>query len=102
MRLVIAVRQHNVSIEHTVLYCLQLADCNTGAYAGFLRGAQPKKKLGFWVYMVRAAKLRVIVRGVWEHAPPPPPKKIYKNGAISYVLRAIFHHFHDEKSSKKI
>ena len=31
-----------------------------------------------------------------------PPKKIFKNGAISCVLRAIFNHFYDQKSSKKI
>ena len=31
-----------------------------------------------------------------------PPKNIFKNGAISYVLRAIFSHFHGKKSSKKI
>ena len=30
-----------------------------------------------------------------------PPKKIFNNGAISCVLRAIFNHFHGKKSSKK-
>ena len=29
-------------------------------------------------------------------------KKIFKNGAISCVLRAIFNHFHDKKSSQKL
>ena len=38
------------------------------------------------------------VRGM----PPPPHKKILKNGAISCVLRAIFNHFHDKKSSQKL
>ena len=32
----------------------------------------------------------------------PPPKKSFKNGAISCVLRAIFNHFHGKKSSQKI
>ena len=32
----------------------------------------------------------------------PPPKKIFKNGAISCVLRAIFNHFHGKKSSQKL
>ena len=31
----------------------------------------------------------------------PPPKKIFKNGAISCVLRAIFNHFHDKIFSQK-
>ena len=75
-----------------------------GAYAGFLRGGGPSLKfLGFWIYMTRsgmsrAVKMRASVRGVWGHA----PKKIFKNGAISCVLRAIFNHFHDKKSSQKI
>ena len=29
-------------------------------------------------------------------------KNIFMNGAISCVLRAIFNHFHDKKSSQKI
>ena len=41
----------------------------------------------------------LFARGVWGHA---PPKKIFKNGAISCVLRAIFNHFHGKKSSQKI
>ena len=32
----------------------------------------------------------------------PPPKKIFINGAISCVLRAIFNHFHGKKSSQKL
>ena len=55
--------------------------------------------LGFWIYMPLAAKLRAFARGVWGHA---PPKKFFKNGAISCVLRAIFNHFHGKKSSQKI
>ena len=31
-----------------------------------------------------------------------PPNKIFKNGAISCVLEAIFKQFHGKKSSKKI
>ena len=31
-----------------------------------------------------------------------PPKKIFKNGAISCVLRANFNHFRGKKSSQKI
>ena len=31
-----------------------------------------------------------------------PPKKIFKNGAISCVLRAIFNHFHGKKTLKKL
>ena len=31
-----------------------------------------------------------------------PPKKIFKNGAISCVFRANFNHFHGKKSSQKI
>ena len=75
-----------------------------GAYAGFLRGGPTLKFLGFWIYMPRsvmsrAVKLRAFARGVWGHA--PPPKKNFKNGAISCVLRAIFSQLHGKKSSKK-
>ena len=69
------------------------------------RGGATLKFLGFWIYMPRisgmsrAAKLRTFARGIWGHA---PPKKIFKNGAISCVLRAIFNHFHDKKSSQII
>ena len=75
-----------------------------GAYAGFLRGGGPTLKiLGFWIYMPRcgmsrAAKLRVFLGGFGGM----PPKKIFKNGAISCVLSAIFNHFHGKKSSQKI
>ena len=31
-----------------------------------------------------------------------PPKKIFKNGGISCVLRAIFNHFHYKNPLKKI
>ena len=58
----------------------------------FSRGGPTQKLFGSWIYMPqsgmsRAAKLRAVARGVWGHA---PPKKIFKNGAISCVLRAIF------------
>ena len=49
--------------------------------------------------MSRAAKLQDVARGVWGM---PPSRKIFKNGAISCVLRAIFNHFQDRKSSQKI
>ena len=71
----------------------------------FSRGGGPTLKfLGFWIYMPRsgmsrAAKLRAFARGVWGHA---PHKKIFKNGAISCVLRANFNHFHGKKSSQNI
>ena len=75
-----------------------------GRMQDFLGGGGPTLKfLGFWIYMPRssmsrAAKLRAFVRGVWGYA----PKKIFKNGAISCVLRAIFNHFHGKKSSQKL
>ena len=47
-----------------------------------------------------SGKLRAFDMGVWGHA--SPPKNIFKSGAISCVLRAIFNHFHVKKSSKKI
>ena len=49
---------------------------------------------------IHAAKPRAFDMGVWGHA--PPPKNIFKSGAISCVLRAIFNHFHGKKSSQKI
>ena len=49
---------------------------------------------------VAAAKLGAIAMGVGGM--PPPPKKIFENGAILCVLRAIFNDFHDEKSSQKL
>ena len=52
------------------------------------------------IFSSRAVKLPAFARRVWRHA--PPPKKIFKNGAISCVLRAIFNHFHGKKSSQKI
>ena len=42
---------------------------------------------------------RAFARGVWGHS---PPRKIFKNGAISCVLKAILNHFHGKKSSQKI
>ena len=51
------------------------------------------KCFGFWIYMprsnmLRAAKLRVVARGVWGYA--PPPKKIFENGAFSCVFEGYF------------
>ena len=77
---------------------------SSGAYAGFLRGGGAQLQ-NFWDFgytlrgMSRAAQLRAFARGVWGHA---PPKKIFINGAISCVLRAIFNHFHGKKSTQKI
>ena len=48
--------------------------------------------------MSRAAKLRAVARVAWGHA---PPRKKFKNSAISCVLRAIFYHFHDKIFSQK-
>ena len=66
---------------------------STGAYAGFLKGGggPTLKFLGFWIYMPRscmsrAAKLRAFARGGLGAC---SPKKIFKNGAILCVLRAI-------------
>ena len=41
-----------------------------GRMQDFSRGGATLKFFGFWVYMSRAAKLRVVTRGVWGHAPP--------------------------------
>ena len=69
----------------------------------FSGGGPTLKFLGFWIYMPRsgmsrAAKLRAFARGFGCM----PPKKIFKNGAILCVFRAIFNHFHGKKSSEKI
>ena len=56
------------------------------------------KFLGFWIYMLRSCEL--VLGGFFFIT--ITPKKIFKNGAISCVLRAIFNHFHDKKSSQKI
>ena len=73
-----------------------------GAYAGFLKGGGGQLK-NFWKLDIHAAKrhvasLRAVARGVWGHA---PPRKIFKNGAILCVLRAIFNHFSDKIFSQK-
>ena len=84
---------------------LTLLSVHQGRMQDFSGGGGPTLKfLEFLIYMPRsvmsrAAKLRAFVRGVWGHA---PPKKIFKNGAISCVLRAIFNHFHGKKSFEKI
>ena len=52
---------------------------------------------------VYAATLRAFARGGGGGGfGGMPPKNIFKNGAISCVLRAIFSHFHGKKSFKKI
>ena len=61
-------------------------------------GGGPNFKISVILY-IHAAKLRAFASGVWGHA---PPKKIFINGAISCVLRAIFNHFHGKKSSQKL
>ena len=48
----------------------------------------------FGILNIHATKLRVVVKGVWG--------QIFKNGAISYVLSAIFNHFHDKNPLKKL
>ena len=58
----------------------------SGAYAGFLKGGGPNFKI--------SGNLDI-------HAPPPPPKKIFKNGAISCVLRAILTTFMVKNPLKK-
>ena len=58
-------------------------------------GGPTLKFLGFWIYK-RSCELLL---GGFEGM---SPKKIFKNGAISCVLRAIFNHFHGKKSSQKI
>ena len=68
--------------------------------AGFLRGGGGWSTIKFWgfgMYMPRNCKPLIGgFRGM------PPPKQNFKNGAISCVLKAIFNHFHDKKSSEKI
>ena len=79
------------------LICFILDCMLTGAYAGFLRGGGPTLKfLGVWIYMPRSCEL--LLGGLGGML----PKKIFKNGAISCVLRAIFKDFHSKKSSQKI
>ena len=74
----------------------------SGAHAGFLRGGgvPTLKFLGFWIYMPRSCE--PLLWGFGGMFPPPPPKKVFKNGAILCVLRAIFNHFHGKKAAKKI
>ena len=79
-------------------------DCIAGAYAGFLRGGGPNFKIS-GILDIHAAKRHVASSecaslcegglGAW------PPKKIFKNGAISCVLRAIFNHFQCKKILSK-
>ena len=52
----------------------------------------------FGILNIHATKLQVVAKGVWGQA----PQKIFKNGAISYVLSAIFNHFHDKNPLKKL
>ena len=70
-----------------------------GAYAGFLRGGGPTLKfLRFWI-LCREQRSCEPLLGRFKGM---PPKKCFKNGAISCVLRATFNHFHGKKSSQKI
>ena len=66
-----------------------------GRMQHFSGGAQ---FFGFWVYMPRSSMSRAVAKGGLGEC---SFKKIFKNGAISCVLRAIFNHFHDKKSSEK-
>ena len=71
------------------------------AYAGFLRGGAQLKNFWDFGYTCREAACReqrsceLLLGGFGGM----PPKKIFLNGAISWVLRAIFNHFHGKKSS---
>ena len=72
-----------------------------GAYAGFLRGGLNFKIFGILdihEYTCREQRSCEPLLGGFGGM---HPKKIFKNGAISCVLRAIFSHFHGKKSSKK-
>ena len=67
-------------------------------------GGPTLRFLGFWMYMPRsgmsrAAKLRAFARGGLGAC---PPKKIFKNGAISCVLRAILTTFMVKNPLKKL
>ena len=62
----------------------------------FSEGGGPNFEI-FGILDIHAARLRSFVRGFGGM----PPKKIFKNGAISCVLRAIVNHFHGKKSSQK-
>ena len=76
----------------------------SGAYAGFLKGGPNSKIYLDFRYTCRKAACR-------EQRSCEPlqgglgacsRKKIFKNDTISCVLRAIFNHFPDKKSSQKI
>ena len=85
---------------------------DAGAYAGFLRGGGQFNFFWDFGYTCREAACReqrscepllggfgpgpTVTLGVCS------PKKICESGAISCVLRAIFNHFHDIKSSQII
>ena len=68
-------------------------------------GGPTLKFLGFWIYMQsREAACREqrscepLLRGFGGM----PPQIFFKNGAISYVLKATFNHFHGKKASQKL
>ena len=67
----------------------------------FSRGGGPNFKIS-GILDIHAAKRHVASSEPLLGGHAPPPKKIFKNGAISFVLRAIFNHFHGKKSSQKI
>ena len=75
-----------------------------GAYAGFLRGGAQLSIFWDFGYTCREAacceqrSCEPLLGGFGGM----PPKKIFKNGAISCVLRAIFNHFHGKKPLKKL
>ena len=73
-----------------------------GAYAGFASGGPNIKISG--ILDIHAAKRHVASSEPFSRGGMGacPLKKIFKNGAISCVLRAIFNRFHGKKSSQKI
>ena len=79
-------------------YCVVVVYDMSGAYAGFLKGG-PNFKISVILDMSQAAKLRAFARGGLEAC---PPKKIFLNGAISCVLKAIPNHFQGKNSLKKL
>ena len=89
---------NNSKIELCFIYAY------SGAYAGFLRGGAQLYNFWEFGYTCREAACRE------QRSCEPllggfgacPPKKIFKNGAILCVLRAIFNHFHGKKCSQKI
>ena len=69
-----------------------------GRMQDFSGGPNLKKNWGFGYTWCEQRSCELLLGGFGSM---PPPKKIFKNSAISYVLRAIIHHFHDEKNPLK-